>query len=105
MDGNPSAAVGVRVSVARAVDEVSVPAMRETPCHNFGLTRRELDVVTKVVTGSMNKSIAFDLAISAGTVKRHIANIYAKLGVSNRLELVLFTAYHQVIDLPGFHGE
>ncbi len=105
MDRYPSAAAGVRASMAGAADEVSLPAMRETPCHSFGLTRRELEVVGKIVAGCTNKSIAGDLAISRETVKRHIANIYAKLGVSNRLELALFTIYHQVIDLPGFHGE
>ena len=105
MDRNPSVGAGVRVGAAKVVDKISGPAMRETPCHNFRLTRRELEVVSKVVAGNTNTSIAGDLAMSRKTVNRHIANIFAKLGVSNRLELALFAIYHQLIDLPGFHGK
>ena len=67
--------------------------------------RRKPGHVRKIVGGSTNKRIAGDLAISGDIVKRHIANIFTKLGVSNRLELALFTLHHQLINLPGFHGE
>jgi len=54
------------------------------------LTAREMDVVAEIVASSSNAQIALKLHISEETVKRHLANIYAKLGVSNRLELAMF---------------
>lgn len=74
--------------------------MGETSCDRFGLTHRELAVVSKIVAGSTNRIIAGDLAISGKTVQRHITAICAKLGVSNRLELTLFAIFHQLIEPP-----
>lgn len=57
---------------------------------NFGLTPRELDVVSAVVAGFANKEIAQHFKISEDTVKHHLSNIFDKVGVSTRLELALF---------------
>jgi two-component system nitrate/nitrite response regulator NarL len=51
------------------------------------LTSREVEVISAIRAGSSNKEIAAKLSISEETVKRHLSNIYAKLGVSSRLEL------------------
>jgi DNA-binding NarL/FixJ family response regulator len=56
----------------------------------FGPTPRELEIVSAVVAGYSNKEIAEYFKISADTVKRHLSNIFDKLGVSTRLELALF---------------
>lgn len=56
----------------------------------FGLTPRELEVVSAVVAGYSNKEIAEHFKISEDTVKHHLSNIFDKLGVSTRLELALF---------------
>ena len=53
------------------------------------LTPRELEIVKMVAKGLRNKVIAEQLAISEGTVKVHLHNIYQKLNVDGRLELVL----------------
>ena len=53
------------------------------------LTPRELEIVKMVAKGLRNKAIAEQLAISEGTVKVHLHNIYQKLNVDGRLELVL----------------
>ena len=50
---------------------------------------REVEVISAIKAGNSNKEIATKLAISEETVKRHLSNIYAKLGVSSRLELAL----------------
>jgi len=63
----------------------------------FGLTPRELEIVSAVVAGYTNKDVAAHYKISEDTVKHHLSNIFDKLGVSTRLELALF-AVHQ--DLP-----
>jgi len=56
----------------------------------FGLTPRELEIVSTVVAGYSNKAIAEYCKISEDTVKHHLSNIFDKLGVSTRLELALF---------------
>ena len=55
----------------------------------FGLTSREIDIISAIKEGSSNREIASKLAISEETVKRHLSNIYSKLGVSSRLELAV----------------
>jgi two-component system, NarL family, nitrate/nitrite response regulator NarL len=56
----------------------------------FGLTPREIEIVSAVVAGFANKEIAEYFKISEDTVKHHLSNIFDKLGVSTRLELALF---------------
>lgn len=76
----------------------------ETPARapNFGLTPREVELVSAVVAGCSNGEIAQQLAISAKTVKHHLTNIFDKLGLSNRLELALFAVQHR-LDAGRFH--
>jgi DNA-binding NarL/FixJ family response regulator/signal transduction histidine kinase len=50
------------------------------------LTAQEMRVLALLESGAPNKAIASELAISVGTVKYHVANIYQKLGVRNRTE-------------------
>lgn len=64
---------------------------------NFGLTSRELQVIALIVAGYTNKDLAQKLGISEHTAKHHLTNIFDKLGVSNRLELVLFAINHKLV--------
>ncbi|MBN8834086.1 MAG: response regulator transcription factor [Sphingobacteriales bacterium] len=50
------------------------------------LTRRELEIIEEISNGLIDKEIASKIYISPGTVKKHIQNIYKKLGVRNRVE-------------------
>jgi two-component system, NarL family, nitrate/nitrite response regulator NarL len=68
----------------------------------FGLTPRELQMVSAVVAGCSNGDIAEKFSISPKTVKHHLTNIFDKLGVSNRLELALF-AVHKRFDAERFY--
>jgi len=54
------------------------------------LTPREIELVKMVAQGLRNRVIAERLAISEGTVKIHLHNIYDKLGIDGRLELMLW---------------
>ena len=54
-------------------------------------------MVQAVVGGYTNKEIAEKLAISQNTTKHHLSSIFDKLGVSNRLELALFTHSHRLL--------
>ncbi len=53
----------------------------------FHLTRRETDVLGRVLNGRKNSEISDDLDISEQTVKDYLSNIYAKLEVENRFAL------------------
>jgi DNA-binding NarL/FixJ family response regulator len=53
------------------------------------LTGREIEIVRLVAEGLRNRDIATRLAISEGTVKIHLHNVYEKLRVDGRLEMVL----------------
>ena len=90
LDGRP---VQNLVQVLRDLAAQTAPPSRKT----FGLTGRELEVVTLITEGSTNKHIAVSFGISEETVKRHLTNIFNKLGVGNRLELALFALNHNLL--------
>jgi DNA-binding NarL/FixJ family response regulator len=52
------------------------------------LSPREYEILTLVAAAKSNREIARKLFISEATVKRHLANVYAKLGASSRMEAV-----------------
>lgn len=54
------------------------------------LTLREIELVRLVAEGLSNKAIGTRLSLTEGTVKSHLHNIYAKLGIANRASLVAF---------------
>jgi DNA-binding NarL/FixJ family response regulator len=90
LDGRP---VQNLVQVLRDLTARTTPPPRKT----YGLTSRELEVVTLITEGCTNKDIASTFGISEETVKRHLTNIFNKLGVGNRLELALFALNHDLL--------
>jgi DNA-binding NarL/FixJ family response regulator len=64
----------------------------ETPAHDalVELTQREREIVRLIVEGASNKEVASSLNISERTVKGHLSNVFQKLGVADRLKLVLY---------------
>jgi DNA-binding NarL/FixJ family response regulator len=70
----------------------------QTPVRaRFGLTARELEITSAVVSGLSNKEIAEKFVLSQDTVKHHLTNIFDKVGASNRLELALFAVHHGLL--------
>jgi two-component system nitrate/nitrite response regulator NarL len=63
----------------------------------FGLTGRELQVVSLLIAGHPNKAIADKCGIRERTVKQHLTNMFDKVGVSNRLELALFALHERLV--------
>lgn len=61
------------------------------------LTARERDVVNLVGEGLANKAIAERLTISDNTVRHHLTSIFSKLGVTDRLSLVVYAFKHKVV--------
>jgi len=80
------------VQILSGLQPEAVGSERKT----FGLTSRELQVIATVVAGYNDRDIALNLKIREETVKRHLASIFTKLDVSNRLELVLFAIAHRL---------
>ncbi len=64
-------------------DKVDINGIRR----QYGLTRRETDVLRRVLDGLKNADIADVLEISEQTVKDHLSNMYVKIGVDNRFGL------------------
>jgi DNA-binding NarL/FixJ family response regulator len=88
-----------------SVSDLSQALLEFKPCPGatpsrpkFGLTHCETEVIALIVAGYTNKDIAKKFAISEHTVKHHLTAIFDKLGVSNRLELVLFSIDHHLAD-------
>jgi DNA-binding CsgD family transcriptional regulator len=65
----------------------------DATCKSYGISVREAQIIQLLVTGRTNHEIAESLYISENTVKTHVKNIYAKLKVSNRVQL--FTLFNQ----------
>jgi DNA-binding NarL/FixJ family response regulator len=92
-----------RERVANIVHALQPRRSSLTPQSGFDqrLTDRELLVISGVVTAAGNREIADNLGISEKTVKRHLTNIFDKLGVSTRVELAMFAVRHG-LPLPEF---
>ncbi|MDT8066698.1 MAG: response regulator transcription factor [Terriglobia bacterium] len=68
------------------------------PAKAYGLTKRELEILSTIVSGLSNKEIAQKFSLSEDTVKHHLTNIFDKVGVSSRLELALFAINHRLVE-------
>ncbi|KGE14172.1 response regulator [Sphingobacterium deserti] len=76
--------------VARLVFQHFNPSLATTKYQKTEqLTPREIEIVSMLQTGASYKIVANTLFISVDTVKYHIRNIYQKLQVSSRVELIL----------------
>lgn len=64
------------------------PCSFQLNCVKYNLTSRETDVIRLMMEGKINKEIASELFISIDTVKKHIQNVYEKIGVNNKFDLL-----------------
>ena len=64
------------------------PTEESTKAHQLPepLSQREQEVLQLLAGGASNQEIAQELVITLDTVKRHVSHIFAKLGVSNRVQ-------------------
>lgn len=83
-------------SVGRALEML---LRRDSPARDMRqkLTRRELEIVRMVADGLRNRDIAERLAVSEGTVKMHLHNIFDKLDIESRVELALQARDHHLV--------
>jgi DNA-binding NarL/FixJ family response regulator len=61
------------------------------------LTPKEMQIVALIVQGCKNKDIANQLGTKEQVIKNYLRSIYDKTGVSDRLELALFTIHHRTL--------
>lgn len=80
--------------------EALTHATRSEPDDEPSLTDREIAVLGRVVEGETNKEIARHLSLSPGTVRVHVSNILAKLGVGNRTAAARHALRHDLLPDP-----
>ncbi len=102
-----SLAISTHLGMRPLMERVSVRLERinarpmPAPASPGGLTEREVEVLRLLATGKTNLEIADELVIAEGTARRHVANIYEKIGAANRVEAASYAA-HQGLSQSGF---
>jgi DNA-binding NarL/FixJ family response regulator len=89
-----------RATVAELVNAVKslLAYARDARARNRKVTPRQQEIIASVIAGHSNKQIAQQFSLSEDTVKRHLTNIFGRLGVANRLELAFFASQHDLTD-------
>jgi len=82
-----------RFRIMQAVCEMNPSHLACGSREHSSLTGREREIVELVSAGYTNRELARKLEISENAVHYHLAGVFDKLGVSNRIELVLFVAH------------
>ena len=90
-----------REAVGDIVEFLRTNPSADKPPRNYGLTKREMDILTTIVAGLSNKEIARRFSLSEDTVKHHLTNIFDKVGVASRLELALFAINNRLAEPPS----
>ena len=91
------AARRVFAALGAAPDLARVAVLTRAADPAGGLTDREVQVLRLVATGRTNRVIAADLVLSEKTVARHLANIFAKVGVSSRAAATAYAYEHGLV--------
>ena len=86
-------------AAARLMREVRAPDSPEA------LTEREVDVLRLLAQGQANKQIASNLRIGEKTVKTHVSNILAKLGVPSRTQAALYAVRIGLVSADQLIGD
>ena len=97
-----STELGMRPLIGRvtALQERAKSRRTRAPAYPDGLTEREVEVLGLIADGKSNPEIAEQLFISPHTVVRHVSNIFAKIGCSNRAEAVAY-AIRRDLEIVG----
>lgn len=82
--------------------EPDVTDRRSLHTNEYGLTQRQMEVLTHLAAGLSNKEIAEAVHLAEGTVKIHVAAVYQTLRVGNRMEAVRMAEKLGLVGVP--HG-
>jgi len=91
-------AVAGRRTLASEATEALIRISQAPDPVGHDLTRREREVLLRMVEGMNNRQIAEALVISTATVKYHVGNILSKLGVSSRVEAVSLALKEHILE-------
>ena len=84
-------------SVAARVRDLATGA-QQTKSQIDGLTAREVEILRLIAEGIPNKQIAKQLGISEKTARNHISNMYEKLGIYDRAQIVLYAVRKGLVE-------
>jgi two-component system, NarL family, nitrate/nitrite response regulator NarL len=93
-----------REDVGSIIDFIRTIASGPKQPANYGLTKREMEILTTIVAGLSNKQIARKFSLTEDTVKHHLTNMFAKVGVASRLELALFAITNRLAEPVSGRG-
>ncbi len=93
--------------LARVIDRLppGAPASAALQTVVEPLTPREREVLQAVARGQSNAEIADELVLSEATVKTHVGRILAKLGLRDRVQVVVFAYEHGLVTPSGAESE
>lgn len=86
------------IVAAKALRLIKNVQEKRTPKMDFGLSKRETEILQELAKGHNYNEIAEDLFISPKTVRKHIENVYRKLQVHNKVEAVQLALKNRLID-------
>jgi DNA-binding NarL/FixJ family response regulator len=96
MELDAARSIFARLGAAPDLERIDRLSGRPTAATDAGLTARELEVLALVAAGHTNRQIAAALVISPHTVRRHLQNIFRKLGVSSRAAATAYAFQHDL---------
>jgi len=85
-----------RVTLSPEAAQVLVETANLPPAPGLDLTERERQVLALMIEGLNNTQIAGRLTVSPSTIKSHVSNVLAKLGVASRTEAVTLALRHNI---------
>lgn len=94
LDGGAGMSPRIALKVLNLIRNPMLPS--EAPI-DFGLTARELEILEHLKNGLTYQKVADNLFISAGTVRKHIENIYRKLEAHNKVEAIQKAVKHRLL--------
>jgi NarL family two-component system response regulator LiaR len=86
-----------RATLSPEAAQALVETTNQSPAPGLDLTEREREVLALMVEGLNNTQIAGRLSVSPSTVKSHVSNILAKLGVASRTEAVTLALRNHIV--------
>jgi DNA-binding NarL/FixJ family response regulator len=95
LSGGAAMSAGVALRVLNLLR--NPPNLQTQNTEDYGLTKREIELLQQLKGGLSYEQIATNLFISYGTVRKHIENIYRKLQVSNKLSAVDLATKNKLI--------
>ncbi|MGA2077769.1 MAG: LuxR C-terminal-related transcriptional regulator [Terriglobia bacterium] len=100
--GNSSFQAGATLIAAESTDHETLPMQSKSVCQTGGegmvLSSEEFQIITLIVSGYTNQEMARYFCFSEATIHRRTLRIIEKLGVANKLELVLYALSHRVVN-------